>query len=260
MEFSRLPPILTAFPMAAGGTWLLARLARRVGAVARVAPDRWHTTGEVPRLAGPALLLAVAPWLGMGQLAVLGLVCALGTLDDIRPLSPGLKAAGLLAAAGGAVWATGLWWVGPALWLAANAQNLLDHADGIAAATAAAAFAGLGGDAGWAAAAACAGFLVFNHPPAKVFMGDSGSLTLGAMIVLLGAEPAGPAATAAWCAIPLADAARVTVCRIRRGQKPWIGGTDHSGHILLRAGVPPRLLPAAYFLAALAVGLALSAR
>lgn len=246
--------VLLAAAAAALGTWLLAKLARTVGAVAKVTPDRWHHTGEIPRLAGPALLAAVAPWLAGDELAVLVLVCALGTADDIRPLSPAVKALGLLAAGAGAVWTTGLWWTGPALWLVANAQNLLDHADGIAAATAAACFLGLGGDAGLAAAGACAGFLVFNYPPARVFMGDSGSLTLGAMAVLIGAKQGGMVATAAWCAVPLADAVQVTIRRVLRGQKPWIGGTDHSGHTLLRAGIPPRLLPLVYFLAALLVG------
>ncbi len=232
----------------------MAKLARKVGAVAKVTADRWHNTGEIPRLAGPALLAAVAPWLAGGELAVLSFVCALGTADDIRPLSPRVKALGLLVAGIGAVWVTGLWWTGPALWLVANAQNLLDHADGIAAAAAAACFLGLGGDAGLAAAGACAGFLMFNYPPARVFMGDSGSLTLGAMAVLIGAKQGGMATTAAWCTVPLADAVQVTIRRVLRGRKPWIGGTDHSGHALLRAGMPLRLLPLAYFLAALLVG------
>lgn len=245
---------LHAALVAALGTWLMAKLARRVGAVAKVVQDRWHQTGDIPRLAGPALVAAVAPWFSGNELTILAYVCALGALDDIRPLPPGAKAIGLLLAGAGAVWVTGLWWTGPALWLVANAQNFLDHADGIAAAAAAASFLGLGGDAGLAAAGACAGFLVFNYPPARVFMGDSGSMTLGTMAVLIGAEQGGLATTAVWCAVPLADAVRVTVRRVLRGQKPWIGGTDHSGHILLRAGVPPRLLPVAYFVAVLLIG------
>lgn len=243
-----------AASVAAAGTWLFAKLARKVGAVATVKADRWHVSGAVPRLAGPALLAAASPWLGGNELAVCAFVCALGTMDDIRPLSPALKALGLLAAGAGAIWATDLWWTGPALWLVANAVNLLDHADGIAASAAAAAFLGLGGDAGLAGAGACAGFLLFNYPPARTFMGDSGSLTLGAMAVIIGAENAGMAATAIWCAIPLADAVFVTVRRVMRGQKPWVGGVDHSGHALLRAGLPARLLPPIYFGATLLVG------
>lgn len=264
MTASPLTILPLAALVAAVGTWLLARLARRVGAVAKVQANRWHDSGDIPRLAGPALLVATAPWLGGDNLMVLACVCALGTFDDIRPLSPAVKALGLMAAAIGAVWSTGQWWAGPALWLVANAVNLLDHADGIAASAAAAAFIGLGGDAGLAGAGACAGFLLFNYPPARAFMGDSGSLTLGAMAVVIGAEGAGLGATGAegaglgaigaWCAIPLADAVRVSVSRVMRGQKPWVGGVDHSGHVLLRAGMPARLLPPAYFGAALLVG------
>ena len=250
-----LSVLVPSLVVAAAGTWLLARLAPRLGAVAKVKPDRWHATGDVPRLAGPAMLAAAAPWLPLGPLAVLAAVCALGSLDDMRPLSPRLKALGLLAAGLAGAWVSGEWWVCPALWLVANAVNLLDHADGIAAAAAAAAFIGLGGDAGWAAAGACAGFLLFNYPPARVFMGDSASLTLGAMAVLIGAGgDGGGLATLAWCAVPLADAVAVTLRRLWRGQKPWIGGVDHSGHALLRAGIPRRLLPPLYFGAVVAVG------
>lgn len=254
MDLSHLFPALAASVASAAGTWALARLAVGIGAVARVQPDRWHQTGEVPRLAGPALLGAAAPWLDGSTLGVLSLVCAVGCWDDIRPLPAAVKAVALLVAAVAGAWVTGLWWVGPTLWLVANAMNLLDHADGIAAAAAAAAFVGLGGDAGWAAAGACAGFLIFNHPPARLFMGDGGSLTLGAMVVMIGAQSGDAAATWIWCAVPLADAVRVTLCRLRRGQMPWIGGTDHSGHILLRAGVPARILPLIYFCSVSALG------
>jgi UDP-GlcNAc:undecaprenyl-phosphate GlcNAc-1-phosphate transferase len=250
-----LVPLALGCLIAAFGTWVSMQLAPRLGAVATVKSSRWHQSGDVPRLAGPAMVAAVAPWLEWDQAALLSGVCALGAADDIRPLSPLVKAAGLLVAAAAAVWVTGAWWTGPALWLVANAYNLLDHADGIAAGAAAGAFLGLGGDPGLAAAGACLGFLVFNFPPARTFMGDSGSLSLGAIAVVIGAEQGDPAGTAIWCAIPLADAVIVTLRRLARGQKPWIGGTDHSGHALLRRGLAPRLLPPLYFVAVLAVGI-----
>nr|WP_292154183.1 hypothetical protein [Mesorhizobium sp.] len=65
---------------------------------------------------------------------------------------------------------------------------MLDQADGLAGGTAAAAFFGLGGDIGMAGAGACIGFLCFNYPPARVFMGGSGSLLLGTAIGILDAK------------------------------------------------------------------------
>ncbi len=254
-ELSSLVPLAAALPLSALGVWALARLARRVGAVAKVQPDRWHKTGEIPRLAGPALLAAMAPWLSPAAAAVAAMVCLVGAVDDVRPLSPAVKALGILVAAAAAAFVTGKLWVLPVLWLVCNAVNLLDHADGLAAASTAGAFAALAGDAGLAGAGACLGFLVFNYPPARAFMGDSGSLTLGAVLVLV-AAPSGPLPTLAWCAVPLLDAVHVTIKRLAAGRRPWIGGTDHSGHMLLRAGFPAWSLPPLYAAVTVAIGAA----
>lgn len=247
-------PLLIAVPC----VWLFARLARRIGAVSKVKSDRWHTSGEVPRLAGPALLIAMSPWLPVGHILLLALFCLIGALDDVRSLSAGPKAAALAAAAILAGLITGLWWVPIVIWIACNAVNMLDHADGLAASTIAAASLGLGGDAGLACAGACIGFLCFNYPPARVFMGDSGSLLLGAAVVLHASER-GFGSSLAWLAVPLIDAIFVIVRRLRQGRRPWIGGTDHLGHTLLRVGVSGKILPALYGVVALAIGLAFTA-
>jgi UDP-GlcNAc:undecaprenyl-phosphate GlcNAc-1-phosphate transferase len=76
---------------------------------------------------------------------------------------------------------------------------------------------------------------------------------LGAGLVLAWSD-SGITMTMLWCAVPLVDAVIVTLRRLKRGQRPWIGGKDHSGHILLRAGFPPRLLPLAYGLVVAAIG------
>ncbi|UCI07156.1 glycosyltransferase family 4 protein [Mesorhizobium sp. B1-1-8] len=255
MTLGPLVPFIGALLIAIPGVWLFARLAARIGAVSKVKSDRWHTSGEVPRLAGPALLVAMSPWLSTGHIVLLALFCLIGALDDVRSLSAGPKAAALAAAAILAGIVTGIWWLPVVVWVACNAVNMLDHADGLAASTIAAAFFGLGGDAGLAGAGACIGFLCFNYPPARVFMGDSGSLLLGAAIVLLASER-GFGSSLAWIAVPLIDAVFVVFRRLRRGQQPWIGGTDHLGHTLLRAGVSSKALPALYAGAALAIGLA----
>lgn len=247
-------PLVVALAISAVGVWLTTPVAVRIGAVSRVRPDRWHASGVVPRLAGPAMFVAMAPFLSLEQALVLGYVCTVGVIDDLRSFSAGAKAVALLGGAIIAGAATGSIWVGVALWVACNAVNMLDHADGLAAATVGAAFLGIGGAAGFAGAGACLGFLLFNYPPARVFMGDGGSLLLGAAVVLLTYED-GPLMTAAWLAVPLVDAAFVTMRRLHEGRKPWIGGTDHLGHTLLRAGIPPRVLPLLYASAALGIGL-----
>ncbi|RWE71476.1 MAG: undecaprenyl/decaprenyl-phosphate alpha-N-acetylglucosaminyl 1-phosphate transferase, partial [Mesorhizobium sp.] len=78
-----------------------------------------------------------------------------GALDDVRSLSAGSKAAALAAGAILAGVMTGVWWLPLVVWVSCNAVNMLDHADGLAAGAAAAAFFGLGGDVGMAGAGAC---------------------------------------------------------------------------------------------------------
>lgn len=228
-------------------------LARRWGAVSQVRADRWHRSGIIPRFAGPALLAAMLPWLSGAQAAVLAGFCAVGCLDDLHPLSARAKAGLLLLPALAAAWVTATPWLAPGLWLMANALNFLDHADGLAAATAAAALLATGTPAGLAGGGAALAFLCYNYPPARAFLGDGGSLLLGAAMMLLW-QPAGAVPTLAWCAIPLADAVAVTLRRLREGRPPWVGGVDHSGHALLRAGLPAPALPPLYAAVTLAVG------
>jgi UDP-GlcNAc:undecaprenyl-phosphate/decaprenyl-phosphate GlcNAc-1-phosphate transferase len=252
-------PLAIAAIVSAGGVWVLARIAPSVGAVARVRSDRWHTSGDVPRFAGPALLIAMAPWFAATHLMLLAAVCLIGMVDDIRALTPLIKAAALLVTALIAGWVTRSPWVAVAMWVVCNAVNMLDHADGIAGATLATAFVGVGGSAALAGAGACLGFLSLNYPPARVFMGDGGSLLLGAALVLATFDK-GIGETLAWSAVPLLDAGFVTLRRLLAGRKPWIGGADHTGHVLLSLGVPARLLPLLYAAAVAIIGFTLAAR
>jgi UDP-GlcNAc:undecaprenyl-phosphate GlcNAc-1-phosphate transferase len=145
-----------------------------------------------------------------------------------------------------------------------NATNLVDNADGLASSLSAetsltialsAMVAGMRGNEiglGLVITGACLGFLLHNRPPARVFMGDAGSLGLGfalagAGVLLLHDAMIHPStqATAAALAIPLAafvqfgDVAMVSVTRLRRGVSPFTGGTDHTSHRLVRAGLQP---------------------
>ena len=216
---------------------LATRLAVRVGASR--APDAHHiheaptpAAGGLAMLAGVVVAVAAAPLVGglsavfdtpgriLGGVAAATLIFGVGFFDDVRGLSPPAKVAGMSAA--GVVlhlvgisivvfrvpfwdlvflsqeWSlliTVLWVVGMA-----NAVNLIDGLDGLAAGTVAIAagtfllYALRLEDQGvidpansgslWAAIAlgVCVGFLPHNLHPARVFMGDGGALLLGALM------------------------------------------------------------------------------
>jgi len=164
-------------------------------------------------------------------------------------------------------------WIEPAwlaqtvsiLWILAvvNAYNMVDHADGLAAAVGAVAFGALAAGqmmvGEWfvpgvalAVAGALVGFLLHNLPPAKLFMGDAGSHLVGYLFAVLAmvARYYHPAAgTTRWVVlapvvillVPLADMVCVSLGRLRRGQSPMQGdATSHLGHRLLARGWTPR--------------------
>jgi UDP-GlcNAc:undecaprenyl-phosphate GlcNAc-1-phosphate transferase len=199
-----------------------------------------------------------------------GLVLAtMGLLDDLRGgISPYVR---LLVeiAAGVVVFQTGsgallggprgldlavtvLWVVG-----VTNAFNLLDNMDGLSAgiaAIAAGAFALLAGLHGQylvaalaAGTAGCAaGFLRHNFHPARIYMGDAGSLFLGYLLAVIGLKitlTGTPAAVAMWVpllvlGVPIFDTTLVTWQRLAHGRNPMKGGRDHASHRLVWVGVP----------------------
>jgi len=184
----------------------------------------------------------------------------LGLVDDRRNLRPLLKAVlqGIVLAAVLVLWRPDGNLSGPfrsaLAWLAAmvliNAWNYLDHADGIFAGVAAVASAALAlawgafvGEARalgllWGLCGASLGFLLWNAPPARIFLGDAGSLPLGFLLVLASlaiidhAAPGGYAAAIAVHFIPVTDMALVSLARIRARRSPFRGGRDHSAHRL----------------------------
>jgi UDP-GlcNAc:undecaprenyl-phosphate GlcNAc-1-phosphate transferase len=242
---SELGVMSAAAGISAMAVYAAALVARRLGLVSTVQVDRWHRHGDIPRLSGPALLLALTPWLSMEQLVVLGGFCMVGTIDDIRRVGPGTKSLLLVLPCAIAAWMAGSLWLALAYWWVVNAMNLLDHADGLASSAAGGSLAVAGGITGFAGAGACIGFLVHNFPPARIFLGDSGSMLLGALMVSTWSTH-GPLSLALGVAVPMADLIFVALRRVLGGRKPWVGGIDHTGHVLLRAGVPPRLLPLLY--------------
>ncbi|AWW31806.1 undecaprenyl/decaprenyl-phosphate alpha-N-acetylglucosaminyl 1-phosphate transferase [Echinicola strongylocentroti] len=145
-----------------------------------------------------------------------------------------------------------------------NAFNLVDGLDGLAGTLSLISFLFLGGwflAAGFSTygmiALACSGgvlaFMVYNWHPAKIFMGDTGSLTLGFVLAVLSVffvEANGAmlseahsmrfnAPITAGLALVLVscfDTLRVMVKRVRRGKPPMAADKSHVHHFLLRSG------------------------
>ena len=223
-------------------------------------------------------------------------IFATGLVDDFFSLPALVKlflqlAAGVLVALGGfTIDALGLpglapvhlgWvaWPVTVLWLVglSNAMNLVDGVDGFAGAISATATLALGtcaflqGRYGAALVAICllgavAGFLLFNYPPARIFMGDSGSLLLGFVLATLplmrgSNHPDGVtltldlAAAVAVLALPVLDTATAITRRLRSGLPFYHPDKLHLHHKLQALGLSDRTL----FLAALASGVVLGA-
>jgi UDP-GlcNAc:undecaprenyl-phosphate GlcNAc-1-phosphate transferase len=147
---------------------------------------------------------------------------------------------------------TVLWVVG-----VTNAFNLLDNMDGLSAGVAtisAIAFCVIAGMNGQflvaalsAAVAGCAaGFLRHNFHPAKIYMGDAGSLFLGFLLSALAVRLKlvdAPRAVAVFVpvlvlGVALFDTTLVTVNRLYHRLNPMIGGRDHMSHRLVWVGIP----------------------
>src|SRR4051812_16234327 len=198
---------------------------------------------------------------------------ALGTLDDRRSLGPGSR---LVAEAGvaGLLWVTNLGWDVFAadglnfaltlVWIVGivNAFNFMDNMDGAAAtvgalaAAAVSVLAFVNGDPALAVvcgglAGACLGFLPYNLAgPARIFLGDGGSLPIGFVVAAsLMALSAGQdlgwqllLAATLLVGTPVVDTALVLISRRRAGVPMLTGGRDHVTHRLLpRLGSPSRV-------------------
>ena len=110
------------------------------------------------------------------------------------------------------------------------------------------------------------GFLVFNFPPAKIFMGDAGSLVVGFFVALLTVRTTyyHQAQSGPWypvfmpllvMAVPLYDFISVTLLRISQGKSPFIGDTQHFSHRLKRRGLTDTQTVLTLYLATLCTGL-----
>jgi Fuc2NAc and GlcNAc transferase len=198
-----------------------------------------------------------------------GAVALIGFLDDRYSVHPGVRVTVQLAAAlwalsrfgglpplqfgeqviqlawgGYVVGALGIVWV-------VNLFNFMDGIDGIAASeaifiTCAGALLGLlGGDArevvagGWVFALVCVGFLFWNWPPAKIFLGDVGSGYLGYVIAVLALAAARTNPVALWTWLILGgvffvDATVTLARRVLRGERAFSAHRSHAYQRLAR--------------------------
>jgi Fuc2NAc and GlcNAc transferase len=219
-----------------------------VAALLLVAVPAWYLHDAA---AGATVAAVACAWLA---------VAAVGWRDDLAamPVWPRLAvhvlAALLVGVAVVASAAPVAWWFAPALAVVLvgciNAHNFMDGIDGILGLQGLFAFAALGalalgyGDGAlaplaFAAAAGCGGFLVFNLPPARIFMGDVGSGTLGLAIGTAGALLVARQPPLFWAAaiVPsafLVDSGLTLARRVVAGQRWYAPHRQHLYQWLVR--------------------------
>ena len=110
------------------------------------------------------------------------------------------------------------------------------------------------------------GFLVFNFPPAKIFMGDAGSLPLGFILAVISLKTTyyHQASQGPWypvliplisMAVPLYDFVTVTALRLSQGKSPFVGDTQHFSHRLRKLGLTDTQTALTLYLATLTTGI-----
>ncbi|MDD2987879.1 MAG: glycosyltransferase family 4 protein [Zoogloea sp.] len=208
-------------------------------------------------LAGLGSLPLAAALTGAGGLALVGLADdRFGLSARLRLLAQLLVAGAYLAllgpAGGGLEWLAlglGLVWMG-------NLYNFMDGSDGLAGGMALFGFAAfavaaaLAGQAGLAlvctgVAAAAAGFLVFNFHPARIFMGDVGSVPLGFLAGALGLAGRESGAWPLWFPLLvfapfILDATVTLLRRALRGERIWQAHRTHYYQRLVQMGLGHR--------------------
>ena len=269
-----------AFVVALALTPLARRLAIRTNFLDHPAGYKSHAA-STPYLGGVAVVAATlvstaafglsAPHVGL-IVACVVLLFAVGTIDDKHGLDVWLRF-GVQGATGVAIWVGDLGWsifeLGvlnlaiTLVWVVGlvNAFNLMDNLDGAAASVGATCAAGAGamaaiegnyaiGAIAFALAGACAGFLPYNlTKPAKIFLGDGGSMPIGFVVAVSITEipEFGSAAYVLLALVPLAglpilDTTLVVFSRWRRGMPVLSGARDHITHRLHgRLGSPMRV-------------------
>jgi UDP-GlcNAc:undecaprenyl-phosphate GlcNAc-1-phosphate transferase len=246
-----------------GGVAMAIAFGVAIGVATLASPDLGETLGLRPNRA-PAILVGV------------GLLLAVGIVDDTRGMRALVKLAFQLAAALVA-WGLGLsveqlflpWGtvdLGPmalpvtVAWIVGviNAINLIDGLDGLATGvvlTVLGAFGLLAAADGVdptlyivaATIGAAVGFLAYNLHPATIIMGDTGSMVLGFVVAAVGisltqdgVHPQPPWVPIIALGVPLLDTAWAVVRRTARGEPFFVADRGHIHHQLLRLGLSQR--------------------
>ena len=270
-----LLPFLSSFLLSFVMTPIIIRISNKHGFVVEPREDRWHKK-PTALLGGIGIFLSfIVPYLifiPMNKLAIGILLCmliifTLGLLDDILSLTPQLKLIIQLVVAIIAIFfgitvkiipypfisipLTILWIV-----VITNAFNILDNMDGLAAGISFIAASiifvyslsynlALTAILSVILAGSTLGFFKYNFNPAKIFMGDCGSLFLGLTLSLITIIGTWRTVTNLLLAlmvplaimiIPIFDMALVTFTRTGHGRAMFQGGKDHSSHRLVFLG------------------------
>jgi UDP-GlcNAc:undecaprenyl-phosphate GlcNAc-1-phosphate transferase len=242
-----------------------------------------------PRLGGIAMGTALLAGISIGgsglfssallvYLALL-LVWAVGLLDDLTDLPPGIRLIVQLLA--GALVAQTQWRMMVSantlvdslltclfVVIFINAFNFFDGADGLVAGVTAVVSLGyvilysargpsVGAAISWSLFGTSLGFLLFNFPPAKIFMGDSGSTVLGFLLAFLGLDfyRVHHALGTHWllpiafAGLPLIDLCLAVVRRVSKGASPFLGDRQHLYDLLQQHGLSARPIAIGTYLA-----------
>ena len=270
---------LLAFLCSVVFTAIILKVSKARGWTVTPRPDRWHH-GMPAKYGGVAIWLSfigvavlLVPFANALLWKLIGVSTALflvGLYDDIYSLAPRRKlllqmlAASLVFAVGVTypfresilvnLVVSGLWVIG-----IINAFNLIDNMDGLSAGVGviSAIYVGLlfflrgaseNALVAFILAGVLGGFLLFNRSPAKIFMGDAGSLFLGGLLATISmldvTHLSGLSSfllvPIVLMTVPIFETFFVSVTRRMRGQAISQGGTDHSSHRLVRLGLSER--------------------
>jgi UDP-N-acetylmuramyl pentapeptide phosphotransferase/UDP-N-acetylglucosamine-1-phosphate transferase len=281
MNYSPLLAFLVTLLMT---TWLLSN--KLTKGVQDIPNERSLHKSPVPRIGGIGLVSGVlSGWLveiyvpSLSVLISFLVLFLLSIFDDVRGLSVRIRFSLHFVAAISVVWGAGLFFANVLLavlavftivWMT-NLYNFMDGSDGLAGGMTLFGFVAygiaalMGGDellamTCFSISAAALGFLYFNFYPAKIFMGDAGSIPLGFLAASIGIvgwnENLWPAWFPAMVFSPfIFDATMTLFKRVLRGEKVWQAHREHYYQRLVQLGFGHRNTALLEYALMIAVGI-----